>query len=110
MTATRIVTITPAILVTVGTFEIFDIKKRRRLREWRLRDLKNEENYEDRDLDTHHPVTVDTFESLGLAAGDHTMGGGGGWGGAVDTGHDTIYTPIMVPISYSLPHPKNPKP
>ena len=54
MTATRIVTITPAILVTVDTFEIFDIKKRRQLREWRLRDLKNEDSYEDRDLDTHH--------------------------------------------------------
>ena len=54
MTATRIVTITPRILVTVGTFEIFDIKKQRQLKEWRLRDLKNKDGYEDRDLDTHH--------------------------------------------------------
>ena len=37
-------------------------------------------------------MTVDAFESLGLAARDHTMGGGGGvGGGAVDTGHDTMY-------------------
>ena len=67
MTATRIETITPAILVTVGTFEIFDIKKRRQLREWR----------------------VGTFESLRLAARGPYHGRGGG-GGAVDTGHDTI--------------------
>ena len=55
VTVTRIVTRTPAILVTVGTVEIFDIKKRRQLREWHLRGLKNEDSYEDLDLDTHRP-------------------------------------------------------
>ena len=35
-------------------------------------------------------MIVDTFESLGLAAGGPYHGGGVG-GGAVDTGHDTIY-------------------
>ena len=72
MTATRIVTITPAILVIVGTFEIFDIKKTRVVT-WT----------------PTIPVTVDTFESLGLAAKGPYHGGVGG--GAVDTGHDTIY-------------------
>ena len=77
MTATRIVTITPAILVTVGTFEIFDIK--------------NDDSYENGASETSKtrtvtsivtwtptiPVTVDTFESLGLAARGPYHGVGG---------------------------------
>ena len=61
VTVTKIVARTPTILVSVGTLEIFDIQKRRQLPEWHLRGLKNEDSYEDSDLDTHHPCDCSHF-------------------------------------------------
>ena len=83
MAVTRIVTRTPTILVTIGTLEIFDIKKRRQLREWHLRGFKNE-------WTPTIPVTAHIFESLGLAVKGpyHGVGVWGG-GGALLT-RDTI--------------------
>ena len=56
------------------------------------------------------PVIVDTFESVGLAArGPYHGGGGGMGGGAVDTGHDTIYNsrPYLRPQKILGFHKKN---
>ena len=46
-TVTRIASLTPTSPVTVGIFEIFDIK--------------NDDSYEDRKLDTHHPCDCSHF-------------------------------------------------
>ena len=82
--------------MTVGTFEIFDIEKRRQLREWHLRGLKNEGVARIVTWTPTIPVTVHAFESLGLAIRGPYHGGVG-----LLTRDATPY----IPYNYSLYKP-----